>query len=234
MTRLLALGRDVVGVGERRVKLVLGGDGDHHIEQRSEPLPDLISTRSLVVRQTSTRLPRHRHSPGSRHDEQQGIRRRQRKLPRGEAMAQCLQRTMRTPSRPNGSLQAAAGSSGRRPPVLGVRHDMLLRPRRGDTVDQPAACRAASGSRTERALIADLLGSPRVLGDRVHFRERTRRGPIRRCEYFAPTVQTAAHRNGVSVRILVMSRSASATVVRCVFALGRSGITDASQTRRPV
>jgi hypothetical protein len=63
--------------------------------------------------------------------------------------------------------------------------------------------------------------------------ERARRDPIRRCDWFAPRVRTAAHRNGVSVRILVMSRSASATVVRCVFALGRSGITDASQTRRP-
>ena len=30
-----------------------------------------------------------------------------------------------------------------------------------------------------------------------------------------------------------INRSATATVVRCVFAFGRSGITDASHTRRP-
>ena len=33
VTRLLALGSDVVGVGERQVELVLVGGGDHYIEQ---------------------------------------------------------------------------------------------------------------------------------------------------------------------------------------------------------
>ena len=39
-------------------------------------------------------------------------------------------------------------------------------------------------------------------------------------------------RRCVQERIFVISRSAMATVVRCVFAFGRSGMTDASQTRR--
>ena len=54
MTRLLALGGNVIRVSERRVELVLDSRVENYIEERSESLCDLLRTRSLVVRQTST------------------------------------------------------------------------------------------------------------------------------------------------------------------------------------
>jgi hypothetical protein len=54
VTRLLALGSKVVGVGHRRVELVLAGRGDHYIEQGSQPFRGLLRARRLIVRQAST------------------------------------------------------------------------------------------------------------------------------------------------------------------------------------
>ena len=54
VTRLLALGSDQVGVSERTVEPVLGSRSDNHIEHGRESFRDLLRTRRLVVRQTST------------------------------------------------------------------------------------------------------------------------------------------------------------------------------------
>ena len=52
--RVKKIGGNVIRVSERRVELVLDSRVENYIEERSESLCDLLRTRSLVVRQTST------------------------------------------------------------------------------------------------------------------------------------------------------------------------------------